>query len=241
MGLLASAYVSDDCFHSQPVVGAGRSRDLPGPQAHHSRQLFFRAGCAGDLARHNGFSVLDVIFSHQFCGALLAIAFCLLLKISREEVEPARRRLIYMGVAGLLLGCSVISEYPTVLLAGLISIYTFWAVKRLKLPPAEKWKLLGMWMAGGLAAGNGARSPQLRCFRKSFLHSVRNVRADGFLVCHLRSWLARIALAWSGAIFSCAHLGHDLSANRNFLSRRARVGACTRATRFFGSRFRDWR
>jgi len=61
-------------------------------------------------------------FSHQICAVLLFSAFLLL--FYRVRYKPPDRRVLWTtAVAGLLCGVSIISEYPTVVIAGLLGIY----------------------------------------------------------------------------------------------------------------------
>lgn len=61
-------------------------------------------------------------FSHQLCAALLFAAFLLLFYRIRHR-PPDRRALLAAGGAGLLASYSIISEYPTIVIAALLGIY----------------------------------------------------------------------------------------------------------------------
>jgi len=136
------------------------------------------------------FPYSTLFFSHQFSGALLAIAFYLLFKISRGDVESDQRQSLYAGGAGLLLGWSVISEYPTVILAALISIYALWGVNSLALRHRCKWKLLGIFIAGGIAAGITLVLYNVAAFGKPFYVAYETyARAGSSFPTYAHGWL----------------------------------------------------
>jgi hypothetical protein len=61
-------------------------------------------------------------YSHQICAVLLFAAFLLLFYQVRHK-PPGRRVLLAALGAGFLAGYSVVSEYPTILVAALLGIY----------------------------------------------------------------------------------------------------------------------
>jgi hypothetical protein len=72
------------------------------------------------------FPYSTLFFSHQFAASLLALAFFLLFRLRRREGASFRWQIGSLAAAGLLMSFSVISEYPTVLLASLLFGYATW-------------------------------------------------------------------------------------------------------------------
>src|SRR5205823_14157415 len=72
------------------------------------------------------FPFSTVFFSHQLTAALLALAFYFLFKRRREETVSVHRIGAEWFAAGLFMGFSVTTEYPTAILAGLLSLYALW-------------------------------------------------------------------------------------------------------------------
>lgn len=73
------------------------------------------------------FAYANSFYGHQLSAALLFIAFYLLHQIQQRDVAPSALRLL---LAGLLLGYSVITEYPTLLIALAILVYAFVLLRR---------------------------------------------------------------------------------------------------------------
>jgi len=84
----------------------------------------------------NAFSFSSVFFSHQLVAVCLFTAFYLVFRIHRSLSHPA-----WVILAGFLLGFSVISEYPSALIAAGIFIYTIYVFKK------------NRWLAAFIAAG----------------------------------------------------------------------------------------
>ncbi len=101
------------------------------------------------------FPYSTLFFSHQLAGACVTLAFILLLdwKLRRRAERGGFRTRFVFFAAGSLLGCSVISEYPTAILAVLLSCYAAWLVVRQPDTPQQKLTLLSFFAAGaGLCA-----------------------------------------------------------------------------------------
>ncbi|MDQ6655984.1 MAG: hypothetical protein M3Y80_09245, partial [Verrucomicrobiota bacterium] len=96
------------------------------------------------------FPYSTLFFSHQLAGACVTLAFVLLLdwKLCQPCVGGAGRPRFVFFAAGLLLGCSVISEYPTAILAVLLSCYAVWLVVQQPDTPKQKLTLLSFFAAG---------------------------------------------------------------------------------------------
>jgi len=114
------------------------------------------------------FPYSTLFFSHAFCGALLVISFALIFKLRRGEFHQPAAQLVAYASAGLLLGWSVISEYPTALLAAPISAYAIYAIARLSLPVTHKWKMVGVLIGGGAVAGMILLAYNVAAFGKLF-------------------------------------------------------------------------
>ncbi len=89
-------------------------------------------------------------FSHQLCAVLLFASFLLLFYRVRGQ-PPSRGVLLAAAGAGLLAGYSVISEYPTIIIAGLLGVYLL-VVARRKLMTAAAF-ITGMLPAAALNIG----------------------------------------------------------------------------------------
>lgn len=96
------------------------------------------------------FPYSTLFFSHQFVASLLAIAFFLLFRLRSSSELSARGQLWRAFGAGSLIGSSVASEYPTALLAIVLSIYALWVIIRLDHPPRKRLMLCVAGFAGTL-------------------------------------------------------------------------------------------
>lgn len=84
----------------------------------------------------NAFPYSGNFFSHQLTAFLLFGAFFLSLQMRQSYLSPK-----WTLAAGLMLGYSIISEYPTALIAGAIFLYTILTL------PARRW-LIAFVLAG---------------------------------------------------------------------------------------------
>ena len=101
------------------------------------------AAAAAALALSYAFATLafpyaTLFYAHQLAGGLVIAAFALLVEARRAGVATRAR----LALAGLLLGLAVASEYPVVLIAGVLGAYAWVAVR--------PWRRLG-WLAAGAA------------------------------------------------------------------------------------------
>src|SRR5262249_52209276 len=93
----------------------------------------------------------SLFYAHALCGALLWLAFTLLTGSAQEEVPTTA----HTAMAGFLAGWAVVSEFPVVLIAGLLYAHLglrgrgFWR-------PAAAFVLAGLPLAGVLLAYNVA-------------------------------------------------------------------------------------
>lgn len=116
-----------------------------------------------------GFSVLTVLaiwlgtlvfpfstlfFSHALAAALLTLAFYLLFRIRYDGVKSVRQAQMFLVLAGILIGFSVTTEYPTVLLGAILTLYALWIISRLETTSRDKVHFAGA-IALGLLIGGG--------------------------------------------------------------------------------------
>ncbi len=100
------------------------------------------------------FPFSTLFFSHQQAAAQLAIAFYLLFRVGWDKSGSERRLGAFLCAGGLLMGFTVTTEYPTVLLVGVLSIYAFWVISRLQATRMLRARLAGAF-ALGMAVGGG--------------------------------------------------------------------------------------
>jgi hypothetical protein len=86
------------------------------------------------------FSYADTFYSHQLAAVLLFVAFALISWLKPEKSSGGRLTLI-----GVLLGLAVISEYPSVLIAGVVFFYGLYRL-------TDK-RRIGWVILGGLGPG----------------------------------------------------------------------------------------
>jgi hypothetical protein len=115
-------------------------------------------------------------FSHQICAVLLFSAFLLLFYHVRQR-RFDRRALLASAGAGLLAGYSIISEYPTVVIAGLIGIYL------LAVAP-ERIKAAAAFVAGMIPAAALNIAYNLVAYGKPF--------ATGYMFVHSQAYHSHI-------------------------------------------------
>jgi hypothetical protein len=72
------------------------------------------------------FPFSTALFGHALAASLVAMAFALLFRVRRQQL-PAWRS---AGLAGLLSGAAIATEYPTALLVGLFALYALTLVGR---------------------------------------------------------------------------------------------------------------
>jgi hypothetical protein len=113
------------------------------------------------------FPFSTLYFSHQLSGALLAVAFYLVVCVLGHEITSKRHAVVLLASAGLLMGISVATEYPTALLAAILSVYTLWRIRR-DAPAAMRRRLFGGWAIGAAIAAAGLLAYNLLAFGKPF-------------------------------------------------------------------------
>jgi len=109
-----------------------------------------------------------LFFSHQLVAALLAIAFYLLFRVGRGDVTSGRSHLLYLFAAGMLMSISVAAEYPTILLVGALSVYTFWVIIRCQPFAKDRARLIAAWTLGMLVGAGALMIYNVTAFGKPF-------------------------------------------------------------------------
>jgi hypothetical protein len=111
-------------------------------------------------------------FSHQLCAVLLFSAFLLL--FYRARGQPATRKsLLAAAAAGVLAGYSIISEYPTIVIAAAIGLYL------LAVAPA-RWRTAAAFVAGMMPAAALNIAYNLVAYGKPF--------ATGYMYVHSKAY-----------------------------------------------------
>ena len=98
------------------------------------------------------FPYSTLFYSHVMAGSLLAIAFYLLFELRSKGAAVDGWGLVRAWCAGVLIGCSVATEYPAVLLGAMLGVYALWGVWRSQGATINKATLFGMLLLG-LAMG----------------------------------------------------------------------------------------
>jgi hypothetical protein len=136
------------------------------------------------------FAYAGQFYGHQLSAACLFVAFYLVF-MARKAVSTAR----LLGV-GLLLGYSVITEYPSALIAGVLFVYTFCILDDKR---RIAWVILtGMAVAAGWMAYNQAvfGSPLALGYSHSELWQEQH--QTGFMSLSLPRWEALWGITFSG-------------------------------------------
>ena len=100
------------------------------------------------------FPYSTLFYSHVMAGSLLAIAFYFIFELRSTDPGNSQVALFYASCAGALIGCSVATEYPAVLLGAVLGIYALWIIWRRQRSTRNKAILFGMLLLG-LAMGGG--------------------------------------------------------------------------------------
>ncbi|MFL6514619.1 MAG: PA14 domain-containing protein [Chthoniobacterales bacterium] len=98
------------------------------------------------------FPYSTLFFSHQLAAALLVFAFYLLFRLKEETGAASGRQALYVAGAGVLMSFSVASEYPTVLLAAILSGYAAWIIWLRPITWSRRAALVG-WCVAGASVG----------------------------------------------------------------------------------------
>ena len=113
------------------------------------------------------FPFSTLLFGHQLAGASLAISFAILFALRSGGERALRRPAPALAAAGFLAGLAVVTEYPTILLALLLSGYLCLALGASA--PRARWVPLGAaFAAGAVAAGLLLVAYNLAAFGKLF-------------------------------------------------------------------------
>jgi hypothetical protein len=99
------------------------------------------------------FPFSTLLFGHQLAAAFLAFSFAILFALRSRGERAFRRPALALGGAGFLAGLAVVTEYPTVLLAALLSGYLCIALGYARAPARRRLALAGAFAAGAGAAG----------------------------------------------------------------------------------------
>jgi PA14 domain len=100
------------------------------------------------------FPFSTLFFSHAQAAAQLALAFYLLFRVRNDGLDSVRRTQVFFLLAGVMLGFTFATEYPTVLLGGILTVYGLWIIVRQKTTRQSKASLAGA-LALGLLIGGG--------------------------------------------------------------------------------------
>ena len=114
------------------------------------------------------FPFSTLFFGHQLAAALLMIAFYFLFTLGRDKIPSLRRAAATLCAAGLLMGFSVTTEYPTALLVTLLSIYAVWIVYLHKFPLKQSAILLGACAVSLLVGVSPLLLYNIAAFGKAF-------------------------------------------------------------------------
>jgi len=152
------------------------------------------------------FPFSTLYFSHQLAAALLVFAFYLLFSIAHDPKPSARRAVLEMAAAGLAMGFSLTTEYPTTLLVCLLSIYAIWVATRHKLSLKRRTILLGACAMGLLAGVGVLMIYNVAAFGKLFYVPYEAYASPGayFHATYSKGWMG---LHWLGF----RHLLHALA------------------------------
>jgi hypothetical protein len=143
------------------------------------------------------FPYSTLFFSHQLAAALLALAFFLLWRLKRDQSASLRRQIGYAAGAGVLMSFSVASEYPTVLLAGILFGYGIWVIWHRGISLRTRGILIGVCVAGALTGAVTLLVYNQAAFGKPFYipyESYAKAGAD-FSRTYTRGWLG---MQWGG-------------------------------------------
>lgn len=142
------------------------------------------------------FPFSTLFFSHQMAASLLVLAFYCLFQLRRPGDAPVTHPKRYLGVAGLLMGLSMATEYPTALLAGLLSLYAFWLIAKGKGAFAAKARLVGALAIGLLSGIAVLIAYNLAAFGKPFYIPYEAYSAaNSPFATYSRGWLG---MQWRG-------------------------------------------
>jgi hypothetical protein len=101
------------------------------------------------------FAYANAFYGHQLSAAMLVAAFYLIFTLGeRDAPKPSVFRSLAIG---LLLGYSVVTEFPAILVAGILALYAAYTLMRRAASTHIAWVLIGLAVcAAGLMAYNTA-------------------------------------------------------------------------------------
>ena len=143
------------------------------------------------------FPFSTLFYSHVIAGSLLTIAFYLLFELRSQSSAADGRALVYAWTAGLLIGCSVATEYPAALFAAVLGTYALWITSRLKGSTREKTTLLGMLLLGLANSGAILVLYNFSAFHNVFFipYEAYSTPGSAFHSSYARGWMG---LHWAG-------------------------------------------
>lgn len=94
------------------------------------------------------FAYANAFYGHQLSAALLVTAFFLIFRVSADdESQPSASKLLLVG---LLLGYSVVTEFPAVLIAGVLALYAVYVLWRRGRVLRAVWMMIGLAVCAAL-------------------------------------------------------------------------------------------
>ncbi len=152
------------------------------------------------------FPYSTLFFSHQLAASLLTLAFALIFSWKHRHPAAATTGELRFFITGGLLGAGVISEYPTFLLAALISVYALWTILRQASAPKKKASFAIAFSAGAMVAVIALVSYNLAAFGKwAYVPIEAYAAPNSAFPTHARGLLG---FQWNGF----AHFLHALAA-----------------------------
>jgi hypothetical protein len=112
------------------------------------------------------FPFSTLLFGHAVAAAFLVLAFAILFRLRWEGPGAFRRPSLALGIAGLLAGASVVTEYPTAILVGWLGLYLLYTLARLEGGSRTRLTWLAAFAAGGLLAAGVLAAYNVAAFGK---------------------------------------------------------------------------
>jgi hypothetical protein len=114
------------------------------------------------------FPFSTLFFSHQQAAAQLVLAFWFLFRLRTDGPARMRRPAAQLALAGFLCGFTLATEYPSILLVGLLCVYFVGILIGLRVPGRLRFQLAGAFVAGLIAGGLVLVGYNLAAFGKVF-------------------------------------------------------------------------
>ena len=145
------------------------------------------------------FPFSTLMFGHQIAASLLALAFWLIVRLRWRGAAAFRHPRAALAIAGFLAGLAVVTEYPTVILAALLSVYLLQTVWKEPVSARTKIKRLALFGVGACLAALCLVAYNVVIFGKVFYvpyqaylegdgPSAFPAHAQGFLGIHWPGW-----------------------------------------------------